>query len=381
MNILLTLHNPLDPNAGAASVTLKLGDAYKKLGHSVSFYSLDDLPKGLPYQVLYLMFPFYVAFHIISLSRRVELDVIHASSVDTWFWAFILRKFSFGSTPILAIQSHGLEHTIHERVLKDAKNGELKLSWIYPLYNGSILLWKTEVSCRTADYSFFLNQYDAETIKRRTGLSSDRVKVFINGIPDDFIGLKFEKTSSDSTPQIALIGSYIDRKGIGYSVPALNVLMKKEPQLRIHFLGTGCPPEKVLMDFSAEVKDRVNIVPFFDKLQLPHLLKNCRILLFPSLSEGFPLALVEAMACGLAPIVTRIPGPTEIIKNNINGILIDARNQSQIEDAVLNLLKNRDHLEKLRLQAYETVQAYEWSDIASQHMKLYESRLISRSVN
>jgi glycosyltransferase involved in cell wall biosynthesis len=373
MKILLTLHHYLDPNAGAASVTLKLGEAYEKLGHSVYFYSFDNIPKRLQNKLLGVIFPVFVAWHIISLSRRVELDIVQASSVDAWFWGFVLRKFSFGKHPLLVTQSHGLEHTMHERILEQAKNGTLKLSWKYPLYNGSVLLWKAATSFRVADFCFMLNRYDAEIVRGRLGVAAERVKLVPNGIPDEFIGLPFEPLGEDEVPGVAFVGSYLERKGIKYGVPALNAVMRRNQELRAIFLGTGCSVDRVLSDFSLEVRDRVRVVPSFAKLDLPGLLRGYHIMLFPSLSEGFPLALPEAMACGLAPIATDIPGPTEVVHHEENGLLVKAGDQLQLEQAIERLLSNMSELEQLRVNAHRTVQSYSWATISGAHLHLYSS--------
>jgi glycosyltransferase involved in cell wall biosynthesis len=372
MKILLSLHHPLDPNAGAASVTLSLGEAYKKVGHEVFFYSYDNLPKGLPGQLIAIIFPFYLAFHIIKLSFNLELDVIHASSGDIWVWGGIFRRWSFNGKPILVTQSHGLEHTMHERILEEARNGQIKLSWKYPLYNGSIFLWIGAASFRMADWCFLLNQYDAKSVKNNLAVDPDKIKLFPNAIPDRFIGLPFKLLSENEEIGIAFVGSYLQRKGIDYGIPALDKVMQKYPSLKVIFLGTACSVETVLNDFSTEVRNRVEVTPSFKKLDLPQLLANSHILLFPSLSEGFPLTLPESMACGLAPVATNIPGTTEIAVSDKNSILVPTRDAESIEKALIRLIDDRQHLNYLRKNAYESVQQLSWVNIAKQHLELYE---------
>ncbi len=65
MNILLVTHTYLDPNSGAAGSTLKLGQEYQKLGHQVTYYSLDNLPKNIPIILKYLTFPFWAVILIL----------------------------------------------------------------------------------------------------------------------------------------------------------------------------------------------------------------------------------------------------------------------------------------------------------------------------
>jgi glycosyltransferase involved in cell wall biosynthesis len=376
MKILLVLHHHLDPNAGASSVTLKLGQTYEKLGHNVHYYSYDDLPSRFFGKFSGLLFPFYVAWHIRKLSMKERIDVVHASSGDAWIWGILFSHLSLKHRPLLVTQSHGLEHTMHETFLEEAKSGRLKLSWKYPLYHGGLLLWQVATSFRTSDLCFMLNWYDAKKVKQEIRVDPEKVKIFPNGIPDNFLGLPFKNIIHKEIPVgIALVGSYIERKGIRYSIPALNNVMKRHPTLYVKLLGSGCPSDKILNDFSSEVRHRIIIVPTFRKHELPNLLEDCHILLFPSLSEGFPLALPEAMACGLAPIVTKIPGLTEIVSDGMNGIVVAPRNQRQLEGAMEHLIKDRNYLHKLRHQAYQAVQTYNWQAIAQKHLDLYAEHL------
>jgi glycosyltransferase involved in cell wall biosynthesis len=382
MKILLVIHVPLDPNAGAASVTLKLGEAYKNLGHDVYYYSYDDLPPKLPGKLAGILFPYYVARHVRKLSKGIKIDVIHATSGDAWILGLLWAQIK-SHRPLLITQSHGLEHTMHDQILAEARSGRLELSWKYPLYNGSILLWQVEKSFQFADYSFALNQYDAWTIRHRMNVSAEKVKVFPNGIPDEFVGLPFRlfQSGNNKLPGIAFVGSYLDRKGIKYGIPALNNLMQRYPSLQVHFLGTGGTANQVLNDFSLDIRDRLTVIPFFNKTELPRLLKDCHILLFPSLSEGFPLALPEAMACGLVPIVTQIPGPTEIVVDGVNGLIVPPRDSLQLEQAMEKLINDVDYLQKLSDAAYRTVQTYTWSNIANHHLELYSGSVGISSVS
>jgi glycosyltransferase involved in cell wall biosynthesis len=373
----LTVHHKLDRNAGASGVTLNLGEAYKKLGHDVYYYSHDNLPPKPAGKLASVLFPYYVTKHIRRLSKTIGLDVIHASSIDAWIWGLLFGRSGLSQRPLLITQSHGLEQTMHEQFLEEARNGRLKLSWKYPLYNGSIMLWEAAKSFQVADFCFMLNQHDATTVRQKIGIADEKVKVFPNGIPDEFIGMPFEafQPKTGELPGIAFVGSYVDRKGIQYGVPALNNLMQRYPQLCVTFLGTGGMRETVLNDFSLAVRDRLTVVPSFDKAELPRLLKDSHILLFPSLSEGFPLALPEAMACGLAPIVTKIPGPTEIVVDSVSGLVVQPRNQLALEQAVETLIHDMNYLHQLRQEAYQTAQKYSWHSIAERHMEVYTKAL------
>lgn len=375
MKILLIIHHYLDLNAGASSVTWHIGQQYKKLGHEVEYYSFDNLPFKLTEKAKRLLFPLFVATHIFNLARKQAVEVVVSSTGDTWVWAKLLRNST--TKTILVTQSHGLEHTLHLQHLEEARRGNLHLSWKYPFYHGGFRLWEVAVSLRYADLVFLLNRHELDYATKQLDVKSENAYVISNGLSEAFLNIPFKPIFKleDSAIHIAQIGSYILRKGIHYVVSALNLILTRYLHIQVTFLGTGVSEKEVLADFDPVVRDRIQVVPHYPHEILPTLLKGFQIKLFPSLSEGFSLALPEAMACGLAPIATAIPGSTELVRDGYNGILIPPCDSAAIEQALELLICDHGYLERLRRNAYATAQNYSWKRIAQERLSLYEEAL------
>jgi glycosyltransferase involved in cell wall biosynthesis len=322
------------------------------------------------------MFPEFVASHISALSRKQAIDVVDASSGDAWVWAK-LRRTSEDNCPLLVTRSHGLEHIMHLENLEEARRGNLHLSWKYPLYHGGFRLWEAATSIRYADLVVLLNHRDAEYVVEKLGVNSEQTRIVANGIPEEFLNLPFEPMpqAEDSAIYIAQVGNYITRKGIEYGAVALNAILARYPQVKVSFLGTGCSETEVHADFEPAVRDRIRVVPRFTHETLPDLLCGHHIKLFPTLSEGFSLALTETMACGLAPVTTTTPGPMEIVRDEHNGILVPPRSSHAIKQALERLIADRPYLERLRRNAYATAQRYSWARIARDNLAFYEEAL------
>lgn len=380
MKILLSIHEKLNPDSGSAGSTIMLGQQYQKLGHEVQYYSFDNLPGWLPSKVRDLVFPEFVAFAVSKLSRSQPVDVVDASTGDAWVWGKLLRN-SRKARPLLVTRSHGLEHMKHLEDLEDVRRGSLRLSWKYSLYRGSFQLWEVATSLRCADLVYVLNRQEARYAIEQLHVKPECLHVFPNGIPETFLNLPFEPLSEakDSEVRIAQLSTYIPRKGIHYSAPALNRILARFPQVQVSFLGTGCREcpnvESVYADFDPAVRDRIKVVPRYRHEMLPTLLQGHQIKLLPSISEGFGKALVEAMACGLAPITTATPGPMEIVQHGHDAIVVPTRDSQAIEQALERLITDRPYLEQLRRNAYTTAQLYSWQCIAQNRLSAYEATL------
>ncbi|WP_052055688.1 glycosyltransferase family 4 protein [Myxosarcina sp. GI1] len=377
MKILLTIHEKFEPNSGAAGSIVKLGKEYQKLGHEVHYFSMNDLPKKMHRLVKRVLFPEFVANRIASITG---LDVVDASTGDIWFWVKVGQKFS-SNRPLLVTRSHGLEHLLHEQLLQDARMGKSRLSWKYPLYRGSIYLSEIATSLKRADLVYLLNQQEREYVVNNLGLKTQNIRVVANGIPETFLNLPLEPLSKNQndTIQIAQIGTYIPRKGIEYGSPAINSILLKYPHVKMTFLGTECREcpgvEPVYADFDPAVRDRITVIPRYSHEALPSLLRGHQIKLFPTLSEGFSLSLIEAMACGLAPITTAHPAALETVRDGYDAIVVPLRDRASLERAIERAIGDRNFLESLRQNAHATAQQYSWNHIARQSLSVYQQQL------
>ena len=378
MNILFIIHHDLNPNAGVAGVTLKLGQKYQKAGHQVSYFSFDNLPPMLPEIIKAIIFPYWVAAYL--LFQQQPIEIIDASTGDAWVWTKLLRRLRPNCA--LITRSHGLEHILHLENLEESARGNLSLSWKYPLYHGGFHLWEVKTSIQNADLTIMLNSRDRDYACQELGIPREKLTIMPNGVPEEFINLPRSNTpqSTDATICIAQVGSFIERKGIKYSIPALNNVLQRFDNVKVSFLGTGCAASNVLENFSPDVRHKVTVIPNYSREALPDLLKDHQIKLSPSLSEGFSVALIEAMACGLVPITCSTLGLTEFLEDDQNGILIPPRNSKAIETALEELILNRSQLERLRQNAYQTAQDYSWVSIAQKNLALYRQVLRSKTI-
>ena len=342
MKILLTIHEKFLPDSGSAGSTFRLGQEYERLGHEVSFFSLDDMP-NVQRQVKRFVFPEFVAARIAALRQGPGLDVVDGAPGDNWVWGMMSRHLG-PQRPLVVTRSHGLQHLEHLWTLEEARQGRQQLSWFYSVYRGGYLLWEIANSFRFADLAFFLNHREAEYASQTLKVSSENIHVFPNGMPEAFMGLPLVPLpdATDATIRIAQIGTYIQRKGIDYSVPAPKNILTRYPNVEISFVGTGfseldVPEQLVYQDFEPAFHSRIKVIPTYKHETLPTLLQNHHINLFPSLSEGFGKALIEAMACGLAPITTDADGPMEIVRPDHDAVVIPMRDANAIEDAIAPL--------------------------------------------
>lgn len=368
LRILFVVHHVLDRNAGVGGATLSLHDALRAQGHQVSTYAFQDaFPESAERSHRYL-FPWRVAAFLEREGHR--FDIVDATSGDAWVW---LARRSGG--PRIVTRAHGLEHVSYESVMRHVALGEKQVSWRYRLYTGGYRLWEVGNSVRNADGVILLNAGDAAYTSRRWHVPPERLFVTVNAVSDRLRALPAPtRASSDARPlRIAFVGSWIARKGIALIAQLADALVEFRIPFRLDLLGTGHSAETVLAAFAPETRGSVRVQPRYDQQELASLLHDAHVLLHPSWAEGFSIALVEGMACGLAPLATDAGASRDVLRNGRAGVLIDPPSVEGFVHAIAALDSDRERLHALRTAAHAVAVAPSWESIARETVAFYRS--------
>lgn len=98
------------------------------------------------------------------------------------------------------------------------------------------------------------------------------------------------------------------------------------------------------------------------------------LFVFPSFLEGFPNALLEAMACGLPVVASRIAGVEDVIKSEVNGLLVNPGDVDDLCQAIIRLLQDPPEARRLGQSAAETIQQeYTLEKVAGRYLELYRA--------
>jgi glycosyltransferase involved in cell wall biosynthesis len=370
VRICISIHHHLDADAGAPGAALALAEALTDLGHRVTTRSFDNLPSSWSERRKMVSYPW--SFSCFLWRHALEFDIVDASMGDAWVWSLLRRR---GTKPLLTVSSHGLEHLANVTVLREAEAGRLRLSRKYSLYHGGWRLREVAIALGRSEAAFFLNSAELKFAKEKLGLDPSRLFVVHNGLPDDFIGLPPPTANEGHAIRIAQIGRYSHGKGTVWGAAALSAVMAKHPAVSVTFLGTQRSRDIVLADFEGADHGRIRVIENFKRCDLPHLLDGHHIIFLPTLSEGFSLALLEGMACGLAPVSTTARGPSEVVVDGQNGLLVPPADANPLTSALEALITDRPLLARLRRAAYATAQPFSWHSVARQRLDVYERLL------
>jgi len=157
----------------------------------------------------------------------------------------------------------------------------------------------------------------------------------------------FEPADVAKTYDIAVISSFVPLKNHKALIP-----LKKHP-LRIAMLGTGALENQVREEWS-NAAAKVDFLGYLESCEVARVLQRCRLLVHPSLSEGFPRVVVEAFAVGV-PVVGLKGVLDDPVSHKSNGLLV---REHQIERAVIELLNAPDRLSQMARNARSTFERH-----------------------
>lgn len=300
----------------------------------------------------------YLSFlKIACILRRERIDVIHTHNT---------QPFVEGTLGALLSGVRRVVHTDHARDFPDKMRYMVaeRLAAIY------------------ADNVVAVSDHTARNLKKYEKIPEKKIIVIPNGIDGkhfrqkmDVEAQKNEFNIPHNVPVIGLGVRLSEQKGITYLLSAMPDILRRHPHTVLVIAGNG-PLETHLRRQAAElgIKRSVRFVgPLID---IRKLLCMLDIYVLPSLWEGLPMVILEAMAAGCPIIATNVGGNKTAIRNNVNGILVPPANPKAIGEQVIALLNDNERRTKF-IEKSSTLfrKKFESHRMAEQYMALYSGNL------
>lgn len=176
----------------------------------------------------------------------------------------------------------------------------------------------------------------AKILHQREGIPYSKITLIPNGIPIPSSHKNYPENWTNPTIKLISVGRLSHEKNHKILIQACAQLVKKDIPFQLDILGDGREKNKLIQLAKSLNVDQYISLHGFQK-NITAWLENADIFILPSKWEGVSLALLEAMAMGLAVIATDTGGTGEIIQNEQNGILIEVNNPGAISAAIERL--------------------------------------------
>ena len=216
-----------------------------------------------------------------------------------------------------------------------------------------------------ADAFSCVSHYTAAINKQLFHLKAP-VTVLYNGIEVPPVDNKIRKPFT-----VVFTGTLVYKKGIFSLLRAWNKVYEKFPQAELLVYGKGST-RKLRPLLNEQSKDSVRFLGHVKREELLEQLTTATLAVFPSYSETFGMGVVEAMSKGCPVIYTKRSCGPEIVKDGVEGLLVDPDRVDEISGAIEKLLASPAERKTLAEAAYQSVSArFRMEKSAKDHLSFY----------
>jgi len=200
--------------------------------------------------------------------------------------------------------------------------------------------------------------------ERFNRFKKDKVQIVYNGVDTE----KFSPGSvQDDVRKKFLIGSkdmligtvtrLSPEKGFDHLISAIRDVVDVYHGVKVLIVGKGDERYRFYLQAKVdELKLSPHIILAGFNEDIPQILRCIDIFCLPSLYEGFSRSILEAMACGVPVVATRVGGNVEIIQDGVNGLLVPPGSPEKLASAIRKLLKDRETARKMGLEGRRLVE-------------------------
>jgi glycosyltransferase involved in cell wall biosynthesis len=149
-------------------------------------------------------------------------------------------------------------------------------------------------------------------------------------------------------PFILFVGYLQKVKGVKYLIEAFSNVVSEFPNFNLVVIGDGTEKEELeKLSLKLEISDKVIFKGRLSLEKTKDVMKDCYCFVLPSLSEGLPRVIIEAMALKKAVLASNVGGIPELVKNGEAGFLFEAKNIDDMTLRIKNMIKDPEETKRI----------------------------------
>ena len=302
-------------------------------------------------------------YHTFKIIRKDKIDVIHSHwIIPSGLIGALCKKF-FGIRHVLTIHAAGLFAL--ERLPFKTNIANFIVNNSDEITVVSSYIEKRLMNLVSPDLQEMLN------IKLSIIPMGVHVESFQNKVDIEQLKSKYNATSKTT---LLFIGRLAEKKGIQYLIKAMLNITSINNDVNLIICGDGPLRQElqqqvkdmkleIFVRFAGYISDKEKI----DYLKLSDILVVSSIVTDSGDTEGLPVVVLEGLAAGKPIIASDVSGMKDVIKDGVNGFLIEQKDSGLIADKVVELINNRELMIKFSNNVLETAEKFDWAIIGRKY--------------
>jgi glycosyltransferase involved in cell wall biosynthesis len=377
MRILVAHHVARARTGGMSRLMAFIHDRIESAGHEVDYLCADDVPASWDgWWGRRMAFPMAIRAKAIEADRAgrpYDIVNVHEPSAAP---LLVGRRAHAAS---VVVTSHGLERRAWELAKEEGRLGREGPRWRTRITYPPSALWPGEFALRRADHVFCLSEEDRQVLANNYHRAASDITRVVPG-SDEIYAAAAERRDYSRATRVMFAGTWRKNKGIEDLVPAFVTLAERHADLTLHVIGAGVPPEFVRAQCPEHVRLRVHCDTPQDDVGMAAAFAAADLFLLPSLFEGTPLTLVQAMMSGMPIVTTATCGMKDVVAERQTGLLVPIRSPQSLVAAVEALRADPSLRARLGQSARaEARTRYTWDCAAVPVLRAYETLMLKRT--
>lgn len=215
---------------------------------------------------------------------------------------------------------------------------------------------------------------------RSSGIDESRISTVANGIDIDRFSVVCNELRNEArrAATIGMVCRLDLQKGFEFLLPAIAELKAEFPAIKLVVAGDG-PDRSAIEKMIAGLGLESCVQLLGPQADMPAVYAGIDIFVLPSLNEGLPMTLLEAMAAGRPVIATRVGAIPNIVRQGETGLLVNPGDKADLRDALRALLAHPDMAQRLASNGNALVrQSYTSAAMAARYQQIYQSVIAER---
>ena len=282
-------------------------------------------------------FDFSVIFKLITILKQKNIHILHTWMFTSNFFGRVSGIFS--RVPIIIASERGVDRWKNK---------------FYLLIDWALSCFTDRIICVSKGVRNFYNRYANISLSKLItiygGIELNN-RININEQKKEEFGFKKGSTV------ITTIGHLVSYKGIKYMLFAAVKVINNFPGVRFLIVGEG-PDENRLKKLVKKLNISQNVIFIGLRRDIRDILSITNIFVLPSLIEGLPNVIIEAMLAGKPVIATNIPGNDELVVDQETGLLVHPKDANSLASAIITLLENPEMGKKMGLSGEKRIKKH-----------------------
>ena len=291
----------------------------EEIGKEIEGIGIDCIPLN---RSRYNRFSLGIVLDLHRLMKKKQIHIVRTHRYRSNFYGR-LAAFLTGVPVIVA--------SVHDNYRKDKRPARKMINRILSKITDKIVAVSEDVK---------------KDIIRYDKTEVSKVMVITNGIDiekfnpkGNFADIRKEFSIKEGAIVVGFVGRIVPAKGLQYLIDSIPYVKEEFKNIKLLIIGEGSIVAK-LHEQAKEKKVYDNIIFTGRRRDIPDILSCIDIFVMPSIAEGLPNALLEAMAMGKPIVATEVGGIPEVIKNGVNGLLVPPRDPIALATAMKGLIGN-----------------------------------------